>query len=244
MSNSFTTYSDYRVKVERDLDIQGESFIPFDELVGYANEAILEAAQEILKLHEEYFLASANISVTSGTHSYSLPADIFSQKIRAVISDDGSDIYEIKRIQRLRKFLSVHLDRQYGTDDTLRYFISHESASDGFQITFVPTPTFTSSTRITIWYIRDANVVPLSADGSESASNATAVDIPPEARNFVMAYMKEKVIGKEERGSPTHIAAITERERQKKMMVDTLTGRFLDDDDEVWEDHSHYQEHS
>lgn len=244
MSNSFTTYSDYRVKVERDCDIQSETFITFDELVGLYNEAALDASSEIHKLNEEYYVASAPLSIVAGTHSYSLPSDIFIEKIRAVISDNGSDIYEITRIQRLRKFLDVHLDRQFGTDDTMRYFISNESAATGKQITFVPTPQFTSATRITIWYLRDTAVVPLSADGSEAASNATVVDIPPEARNYVLSFMKEKVLAKEERGSVSHQAALLERERNRKMMVDTLTERFADDDNEVWKDLTHYREHS
>ena len=244
MANDFTTYTQYRNKVEVDTDTQSETFIGFDQMVGFYNEAALEASSEIHTLYKEYYLSSAFLSIVAGTASYALPSNIFAQKIRAVISNNGTDIYEIIRIQRLRKFLDVAIDNKFNTDDTLRYFISHESASDGFQITFVPVPQFTSATRIKIWFLRDTAVVPLSADGTEAASNSTLVDIPPEARNFVMAYMRERVYEKEERGSPSHIAAVGERERQKKMMVDVLTTRFVDDDDEIYKDLSHYWEHS
>lgn len=238
------TYSEIRSKVELDCDIQAETFITFDELVGYCNEAIDEAEGEIHALDEEYFLQEAYLSIVSGTDEYSLPTDIYGQKIRAVIEDNGNtNTYEIKRVQRFRKFLDIHLDRQSSSLRSLRYFVKHASATDDFKIVFVPTPQFTSSTRVKMWYLRQANRVPLSTEGSEAATNATKVDIP-EYVNYIIAVMKERVLGKEERGSVSHQDAKIERERQKKMMVDTLTRRFSDDDDEIWKDLEHYWEHS
>jgi hypothetical protein len=237
------TFNELRTKVNLDCDTQDETFITFDEMCGYTNEAIDEAEAEIHKIDEEYFLQEAFIATTAGTAEYALPSDIYGQKIRAVISQNGTDIYEIARVQRLRKFLSITLDRQFSVDDTLRYFIKHGSAADDFKIVFVPTPTFSTTTRIKMWYLRNANRVPLSTEGSEAASNATKVDIP-EFANYILAFMKERVLAKEERGSVSHQAAAIAVANQKKMMTDTLSGRFVDDDDEIWKDLSSYSEQS
>ena len=239
----FWTFNEILTKVELDSDTQDESFMTFDEHVGNFNEAVDEAEADINSTDQEYALQEAYLTVVSGTAEYSLPNDIYAQRIRAVIHDDGQNIYEIKRIPRLRKFLKVHLERQSGNSDNLRYFIKHGSSSDGYKLVLVPTPSFSSSTRIKMWFIRNLNRVPLSTEGSEAASRATVCDIP-EFVNFIIAFMKERVYAKEERGSPSHQAAKLEVEAQRKQMVDTLTERFVDDDNEVEQDLSSYMEHS
>lgn len=219
------TYEEIRDRVEKDLDLQEETFISPEEMLGYANEAIDEAEAEIHGIYEDYFLTKDNIALVSGTQRYDMPSDIYANKIRGVLYSNGSTKYEIKRLKRIKDTNWIT-----SSDSYLRYVIVNDP-TDGYQLEMYPTPQETSSTNVTIWYLR--NAARLTADDD-------VLDIP-EFANFVIGYMKAKCLAKENMGQvPAGIAA--EVEKQRKLMVETLTNMVDDENNELDMDLSFYHD--
>jgi len=103
----YWTYLEIKTKVQKDLDLEDEDFITESELLGYCNEAIDEAEGEIHTLYEDYFLDSALLPLMVGQSAYSLPTGIFASKLRGVIYNDGSLIYQITKFKETKKFLAI-----------------------------------------------------------------------------------------------------------------------------------------
>ena len=227
---TYWTYAEIKAKIENDLDLKQETFITPEEMMGYCNEAIDEAESEIHTLYEDYFLTKANIALVNGTAEYSLPTNIYANKIRAIVYDNGSETYAIKRFKEFDKFLDIALTNRYVTDQWYRYIIVNNSATAGMKIYLVPKARETSSTNITVWYIRNANKITLDAD---------KVDIP-EFANFIIQYMKVRCYEKE--GNPNLPKAIQDLEQQRKQMIDTLTAMIPDAENELEKDFTYYEE--
>jgi len=235
------TYEEIRDKVLKDLDMQDESFVDQDEMVGYCNDAIDEAEEEILKLSEDYFLTYSALNLIAAKSEYSLPADMYANKIREIVFSDGSLIYEVKKFRRPKQFTELTNIEVFGNTDYYKYLLLNQSATKGYKIKFYPNIRETGSEFIKIWYIRNAQRVPLIADGSLTETEETKVDIP-EFHGFIVDYMKERVLFKE--GGPRYEAALLKLEKRRTSMVSTLTERVDDDDNEIPQDVSHYEEHS
>ena len=55
--STFRTYGSLKNKIEMDLDLQDETFVQSDEMVGYVNEGLKECFGEILGLKKDnYFM--------------------------------------------------------------------------------------------------------------------------------------------------------------------------------------------
>lgn len=241
----YYTYGQLRTKLELDLDLQDETFITPDEMVGYFNEAIDEAEAEILKIHEDYFLNDHTPTLVAGTSQYALPTDIYAAKIRGVVYSSGGLIYPVNRIPNFQKFLDLAETTQFGSAERYRYYIKNDvpTSTTVTNVFFVLAPTSREAgTPITIWYIRQANRVPLVTGGSQGASDAIVIDIP-EFFTFLLWKVKTLCLSKDGI-DPRLEKAELELERQRKLMVDTLTEMVLDDDNEIQGDLSHYTEHS
>src|SRR3990172_13315030 len=187
------TYEEIRDKVLKDLDMQDESFVDQDEMVGYCNDAIDEAEEEILKLSEDYFLTYSALNLIAAKSEYSLPADMYANKIREIVFSDGSLIYEVKKFRRPKQFTELTNIEVFGNTDYYKYLLLNQSATKGYKIKFYPNIRETGSEFIKIWYIRNAQRVPLIADGSLTETEETKVDIP-EFHGFIVDYMKERVL--------------------------------------------------
>lgn len=237
------TYGDVRKKIELDLDLQNETNVTPDEMVGYCNEAVDEAFAEILKTNEAYFEKTAQITLVAGTTTYSLPSDIYANKIRNVTYDNHAGIiYPVRRIRgdAEHKFTDLALTNYFATAYDYRYIIQNTSSSVGYQIVFIPAPR-ESGSFITVWYVREANHVPLVTGGSQAASDAVVIDIP-EFMNFIIQYMKVKCL-KKDGADPRLQEEQAELEHQREMMVSTLTQMVQDDDDTILPDMEHYYSH-
>lgn len=237
---NYKTYGQIRAKVELDLDLQNETNITADEQVGYCNEAIQEAVAEIHKIHEDYFLNTATLALVSGTAAYTLPADIYANKIRDVVYANGAIIYKVRRIRGAQKFVDVLMTNQFGLADDYRYYTQNTSAAAGNQLVLVPASRETGNF-ITLWYLREANLVPLVSAGTQVASDASIIDIP-EFYTFIIQFMKVRCLEKDG-ADPRLQQAVMILEHERQMMVDTLTQMIPDDQDEVVADFSHYYEH-
>lgn len=165
--------SELKTKIRLDSDIDTTN-VTDTELVGYINDAVKEAESEIHSWCEDYFLASSNITTVIGTSSYSMPSDIYANKIRKILFDDNTRKYEIIRIKNLRDLLDVEDDEDY------RYIITNNT-STGVKFKLYPTAREASASNVSIWYIRNAKQAPLfdiasvADNGSGKARFATAV---------------------------------------------------------------------
>lgn len=227
------TFGDLRDKIARELDLEDEAFIVADEMLGYYNDAVDDAEAEILGIYEDYFLTSALLPLETGVATYSLPADIYANKIRRVIYSRGTIIYEILRVRDWKKFLKkAVIDAYSGLNDCYQYMLQNVSADDGVQLVLVPPSAETSEENVRLWYIRNAN---------RATGDSDKCDIP-EFTSFITAHMRCSVRRKEFNGDVPQ-ADIMELERQRKLMIDTLTTMVPDDQTEIEQDLTHYNEH-
>lgn len=156
------TYGEIRKKIERDLDLEDETFISADELAGYCNEGIDSAEAEIMKLNEDYFLKSKLYDLTVGQSTLVLPTDIYAQKIRALIYNNGGDlIYALKRIRGANKFSDLAEIQVWTQANWLSYIVQNQSAGEQNTILLAPSAQVTASNVLTLWYIRNAVRVPM-----------------------------------------------------------------------------------
>ena len=164
------TYLEMSTKVQGDLDLQDQSFITPNEMIGYFNEAIQEAEAEITGTKEEYFLSQYNFPVVVGQGSYTLPPDIYINKIRRIVYSNGPLIYEVKKIKEWRKFTEIALTTNFGPNDWYRYYITNIAPGNmQWQVFPVSRETAvlpqqagaTPFTPIIFWYLRTANRIPV-----------------------------------------------------------------------------------
>ncbi len=146
------TYGEARQKVERDLDLQGENFITPTEMLGLFNEGLENAGGEVNKINEDYFLTESSIPLIAGRNIYNLPPMIFAQKIRKVLYQNETLIYEMVRYRGLNEFTDMSLDRQFPTtlNTNYRYMIANPSSKSGYQMRIGPTPLETRGTAVTL----------------------------------------------------------------------------------------------
>ncbi len=164
------TYLEAKNKLQVDLDLQDETFVTPNELIGYFNEGIEEAESEILKIDEDYLLTSTPIPLVSGTSAYAYPNDIYGYKERGIVYSSGSIIYDVKKMRRRGKFENIAYGVQYSGADDYRWY--HTGAASGARINLIPAaretaivpPNANTSTPMTLWYIRHAKRIPLLAE--------------------------------------------------------------------------------
>jgi hypothetical protein len=237
------TYGEISKKVLVDLDMQEESFVTPDELVGYFNEAIQEAEAEIHKLgaEDEYFRKSTTFNMTAGQSSYSLndiAPDLYIRKIRGLVyKDANTNIYGVKRLRRTPGEFVKYMDAvSNATDEDYRYDLANNNSANGMQLVLFPIPRSTGAF-LSIWYIRQADRIPLVSEGSQEATDAALIDIP-EFINFLMQYVKCRIMAKDL--NPLLEGALIILQQQRSLMTDTLTQMIVDDDDLIVPDFSHY----
>lgn len=227
---TYWTWSDIKSKVEMDLDLQDETFIQPDELLGYANEAIDEAEAEIHSIYEDYFLTSSPVSLVSGTSEYSLPSDIYAHKIRGIVYRSGDIMFQVPRIKDWNKFLKMAYETQYPATTTYKYIIKNESAVVGPKIVLFPSARETSASVMTVWYLRNANRL----------TSLTSICDIPEFVNFVIQFTKVRCYEKE--GHPNLQFAVQALQKQRQLMVETLSDMVPDGDTSIEMDITAYEE--
>jgi hypothetical protein len=219
------TYTELKTKLQNDLDLEDEIFITPEELLGYFNEAIDIAEALIHTLYEDYYFTVANIALTSGVADYSLPADIYAFKIRVINYANGTDKYEIKRWRKPLSLLNfVESDEDYK-------YLPINGTANGYQIKLLPASRETSSTNVTIWYIRNA---------AELVNDTDICDLPELAINFVLQFVKQRCYEKE--GHPNTLKAIDDTDKLRIAMTETLHNMVDDEDTEIRKDLSFYRD--
>ncbi len=223
------TYSEIKSKVISDTGTEQEEFVSESELLGYCNEAIDEAEAEIHTIYEDYFLTYSTINLVAGTKEYSLPIDIYANKIRSVLHEDGDLLYPMTRIRFSDKFEDIRSTEKYNTSGSYRYFLVNTSAANGVKMYIAPPPRDTITSGVRIWYIRNANRITATTD---------TCDIP-EFVNFIMQYMKSRIYEKE--GSPLYASSLRLLDQQRNQMVTTLGNMVIDGDTRIEKDLDIYE---
>jgi hypothetical protein len=217
------TWGTIKSEVQAENDLAEETFVNDAELLQYGNSALEDIEKEIHTLNDKYFAAEANLSLVDGTSTYSLPTDIYANKINAIIYDDGSTAYEIKEIKSLKELPAVEDDDQY------RYRIINNAAT-GQQIKLYPASRETNSSYVTIYYRRK---VALFTDDD------TVLDVP-EGKDFVKQYVTDKVVNKERMTPDAPESAALQAKRKK--LLDSLENQIDDDNTDVVVDTSYFGE--
>jgi hypothetical protein len=219
------TWAEIRDKVRRDLDLQDEVFIDDDELLSYANEAINVAEAMIHTLYEDYFLVRTTLPLVAAANLIALPADIYADKIRALIYDDGnpsSRKYLVRRVRDLPLASAIQAEEDY------RYVMTNTDGV-GPRIRLYPASRETNS-NLVCWYLRNAKRLVNLADTSDI----------PEWAEYIYQYMKARCMEKE--GDPRAIEARRDLGVLGKTMEDTLRDRVPDEDNQIRMDLSHYMD--
>jgi len=294
------TLSQIRTQVRRDLSMDEEQFISDAEINKYINDGIDVAEAEIHTLYEDYFLDYLSLPLSVGVDTYDLPSNIYANKIRKVIYDNGSDKeYLIARIKKLEDTMSSENENS----DYYKYLITNVAPSTvgtavtaytvgtklvvfsadhklpvgskvefftsggvtrgtdyvastpsstsiilstgiaavvptdtctrlgGIKIKLFPTSAENSTSAVTLWYIRNSKTLSLDAD---------VCDIP-EFVSYVIWYTKAQCVAKDV-GNPMTQYILSEVEKAKTLMVETLTSMVPDDDNFIGADLSFYSD--
>ena len=211
----YWTWAEIKGKVLRDLDLEGESFIQEDELLGYANEAVDEVERQIHTLCEDYFLSRLDLPLVSGQEEYSLPSDIFAMKLRQIVYRNGTQVWKLERIREWHKFETYESDRsRVAQNQMYGYFILNKNAGSP-KILITPTPT-ESGDFLKVWYIRNAN---------ELVDDSSILDIP-EAAGYIIQSIKVRCYEKELH--PNLQKAIADLAGQREDTIKSLSEMFAD----------------
>lgn len=228
----YWTYGEIKTKVEKDLELQDESFISGDELLSYYNEAVDDAESHIHTIYEDYFLTSATLPLVEGQSEYSLPTDIYANKVRSIVYAANNIIFPIRRLKDFKKFETAALANTYQTPYRYHYLIKNPSAAAGIKLVLYPPAQETSSSHVTIWYLRNA---------TRATTVSDVCDIP-EFVSYVIQFMKVKCLEKE--GHPNLAFATQTLDYLRKQMVETLSEMAPDADNEIEYDLTAYEEMS
>lgn len=231
----YPTYAQLEADIEDELDIQvsSASFIDQTELMHYANRAVDKGEQIVHTLYEDYFLARDTLTLVDGQEEYDPPTDIYAMKIRGMVYYSGSRIYEVQRERDWHKFVRYRIRKEYSTESEYFKWFPINEAAGAWKMLFSSQP---GTGTIERWYLRQANRFVLTTD---------ALDIP-EAKNYILSYMRYRVILKQKRGNPdgNEIAAAKEEVAEEQRNLENTLGTMVpDNNNEIEIDHSHYEDH-
>lgn len=175
------TYGEMNDKVQMDLDLEDETFIKPNEMIGYFNEALTEAEAEILLLNQDYLRTRYYVPLVPGTSRYALPKNIFANKIRGIQYSNGALIYPVSRLRRMNEFDLIALINAYGQSDDYSYYPVNDYPGQTEIILLPPSrdtavlaPIASLFTPMILWYIRNCARVPLSGEYCNTEVIATA----------------------------------------------------------------------
>jgi len=228
----YYTWGEIKAKIQRDLDLQGELFVRPDELVAYANEAIDEYEGEINTMSGralDYFLDKYSLDLVADQDEYSLPDEIYAHKIRKIMFNNQSTVYEIKPAGD-KKFQKKAIADNFNTSDLYEYFIYNPAVADP-KIVLIPTARETATGAVDIWFLRNLNRM--------TGLDTDICDIPVFI-NFIYQFIKVRVYEKE--GHPNLPVAIQMLEQQRGKMQTALSDAQPDGNDEIEMDLSYYEE--
>jgi hypothetical protein len=210
------TLAQIKQRVRDLVDTESADFVDDAEILRYINEGIKVCEAEIHRLNEDYYKKDATLALVSGTSEYSLPSDIYAQKIRRIFFDDGlTKKYEI---------LPVTDEKAHYIDDneTRFYYRLLFNESNEKVIKLYPTPSENDSSSVVITYIKDA---------AQLASDSDETDIP-EFSQFVVDFARYRILQKEV-SNPMLEGIASDLRDSRISMVKTLQNSVPDGNNEI-----------
>lgn len=217
----YWTWAEVKQKIDNDMDLQEEpDLLSENELMGYVNDAIDVVEQHFIKMGD-YFLSTEKINIMEEERDYDLPEDIYATKIRKILCDSD---YEVRPLKDL-KYVSY---QESSTNSFYKYLIINNPGSKP-KIRLIPTPM--ADGVLDIYYTRNANRL------SVDAGDYQYIDLP-EAMGFIITYVKLRIYEKEK--SPMYQMYYTEIQKQEEMLIDALSQRIDDENNEIEIDINNY----
>lgn len=212
------TFADLRTRVEAELDLKGENFITYEELLAYCNDAITEAEAELhrLQLEDQYFLTNTTVTLNPGQTLIPFPSDIYANKIVSIICKDNDYTYKVKQYHNTHRMDRFERLLNADPSDIYQFIVINQVTP---QIMIAP-PARGNSPQLTIWYIRSIARV---------TDDASVIEIP-EFDVFIEALVKSKCRAKENLGAMPPDAQ-AEVQAAKSLMLDTLSNRVMEEPD-------------
>jgi hypothetical protein len=232
---AFRTFGDLRTQVEKELDLEDETFIQASEMIGFWNRGIAIAESHLitLGLKDKYFLGRERMSIVQGQEEYDLPASLYGNKIIKIIYHVGSTFYTLMPLESKDMFENYEYLNTFSTTDYYRYLITHTTPGSQ-KLLLVPKAISSESNALTFWFSRSANRYTVDAD---------ICDFPAIAYEFLAAFVKEKCYEKE-----SHVnfeGAKADRMEKEQLMQSVLAGQISDSElSKLEADLSSYQESS
>lgn len=229
------TYSQIKTKIENDLDLIDQDFVSETELLGYINEALADAEAVVhnLGLESKYFLTMDTMTITSGTSDYSMPSNIYANKLVKIFFNDtgGTRKYEIFRIRNLNDIPWILTGEDY------KYNILNleldATPHGGVTFRMYPTPVEVGPF-IQRYYIRNVRVM------TTSTTDPNNVFEIAESVNFLYQHIKVRVYEKE--GNPNLEKAVMDLKLQHDLMVQNLQEQVQDNNTQIMPDFTFYED--
>jgi len=138
--SSLKTWSFISTFVKRKLDLQEESFITPAELLDYGEEALrfCESVIHKLNIEDQYFTTVQPLALVEGRSEYSLPSNIYANKIQRVVYNDGSRIFDIPRLRQEKRFEAASLMDQHPPGESYGYMLMNNDPRATTQIRLFP----------------------------------------------------------------------------------------------------------
>lgn len=174
----YSTYAELRNLMRDELDLYqedpAEQFITTNEMIGYYNDAILDARSEILAIYEDYFLTWNYLALVTGQDEIKLPLDIWADKIRGITYEDGSIRFTIPRVKNYNKLEKI-IWGEYppnATNAPNYVYYTKDSTPGEERLVFMPAAQITTTdqllpnpyTPVKCWYLRQCNRIPRLAE--------------------------------------------------------------------------------
>lgn len=210
------TYAEAKMKMLTEYDLLDETFINSNEMIGYFNDGLQEAESEIhtMNAENEYFRTKTFIPLVTGIGNYTLPDNIYANKIIGIMYSNGSVIYPICQYRRRGRYQNMLYTDQYGSADDYRYTLYNDVPGQAMmeihpvaRETAILPPTAGSFTPVIMWYMRNCARIPLMAIGSQSAEycnpeivnvtsvNTTADTITTKSGTNVYGVKSQGIVG-------------------------------------------------
>lgn len=193
------TYAEMKAKVFTDIDLLDETFVSPNEVAGYFNEALSEAAAEICELNQDYMRTKYFVPLVSGVSIYSLPFNIYANKIRGILYSNGSLTYPVGKFRRRNEFQNMAFADQFGQSDEYRYTLINDVPGQAklelhpaSRDTAILPPASSTFIPMVMWYIRNVARIPMVAFNGAAAELCNPELLAPTqvdpATNQIQAY--------------------------------------------------------
>ena len=200
-----------------DLDLYEEDFVTSDDIDRLINIAIKKAESTIHQMSDTYFLSYQSIAITTASNKVDYPSDIYANKIKKIIFDDGNGAaYSVRKVRELD--LATGTDINDPSPDSTLTWMPVNVTGEGKKIQLFPYSS--AGGTLHIWYIRSA---------LQLTTDSDVLDID-EFEDYIISVVKTKILFKD--GDARSVDEKALEDELKEAMISTLRDMIVDDDDD------------